>query len=98
FSSIHYRDGLNLDHHLRPRQFFYADKRAGWIAAFFEKFLAQLSETRAVGHVGDKDRHGDDVIEFAAGSFESFAHAFERHAHLAIKIARIRLASFVLVT
>ena len=76
-------------------KFFNADESAGGIAAFLKKFLSELGKTRAVGHVGDKDSHGDDIIQPAAGGFEGFAHAVESDAHLSVEIARICLTSFI---
>lgn len=94
--SIHHGDGLNLDHHFGPRQFLDTDQCAGWIATLLKKLLAELRETRAVGHVGNEHRHGDDVIELAAGFFQSLPYTFEAQPHLPVKIAGVTLTGFVL--
>ena len=38
--SVHYCNGLNLDHHFRTGEFFDADERASRVAAFLEKFFS----------------------------------------------------------
>src|ERR1043166_6291200 len=69
FYLLYDSDSLNLDHHLRPCQFLDTDQSTGWVAAFLKKFFAQLSEARAVRHVGDEHGHGDDIVQLAAGFF-----------------------------
>src|SRR5262245_40547161 len=98
YLSAHDRDRLDLDHHLGARQCFDADERTCRIAVFLEKFFSQLSKARAVGHVGDKHRHGDDVFQFSTRSFEGFTHALERHAHLTVEVARISFSTVILIT
>src|SRR6266498_2062441 len=88
---IYHGDGLNLDHHLGPRQFLDTDKRASWIMVFLKKFFAKLRETRAVGHVGNKHGHGDDVVQLATGFFQSLPDAVEAQPYLPVKIAGVTL-------
>src|SRR4029077_20295334 len=94
--SIHHGDGLNLDHHFGPRQFLNTDQRASWIAALLKKLFAEMCETGAVGHVGNEDSHGDNVIQLAAGFFQRLPDALEAQPHLPVEIAGVTLASLIL--
>src|SRR6266481_2997174 len=96
YASLDYGDGLNLDHHLGPRQFLNADKRASWIAALLKKLFTELRETGAVGHVGNEHSHGDNVVQLATGFFQRLPDAFEAQPHLRIEIAGVALASLIL--
>src|SRR5579875_288619 len=89
------RDRLDLHHHFRFGETGDGDQGARGKAAF-EILLADFDEAIAVARIDDEHRHGDDVLEPAAGLLQRVGDVLERLMHLGIEIAGERAAVIVL--
>src|SRR5215510_7480251 len=82
-------DGLNLHDQLRSGQVTNFYKRNGW-KVFLEDFFTEFIELGNVTEIGEKHRHGHDIIERGAALTQRCFDLIEDALELGVEVAKLR--------
>src|SRR5215510_9949023 len=85
-----HRDGLNLHDQLRSGQVTNFYKRNGW-KVFLEDFFTEFIELGNVTEIGEKHRHGHDIIERSAALTQRCFDLIEDALELGVEVAKLRV-------